>query len=213
MNRAEYEQLVCAWLDEPGREDLRARVVTAAQADPEFTRLLDEWCRFDELLRRGLPEPHGVAWARFKEHLAAALDDDVDRDDVLDQALRGLQPIDDCVDWPRMRGRIVSALTGREGSVTARTARRNRWITAGAALLAAAAVLLFSFMPEAGSGAGSPGLAVVTVSRQPAAELEPNGGEAYARITVEVAAVQPEFFFSIDPITTAGPSDETADLY
>ncbi len=217
MNRDAFEQLVSAWLDEPDRADLRTRIEAAAQADPELARLLNEWRRFDDLFRHGVPEAGGVDWTLLKTHVATAIDRNIlteqARDHALDEALRGLPGVDSRVDWPRFHERIASALTRSAGQAASHR-RRYTMVAGGAVMLAAAAALIFAFLPVAGPGVGSPGLALVTLGPPPAAQPGLASGVAYARITTgRPAEAQPERFFVIDPVKAAAPSNEAPDYY
>jgi hypothetical protein len=213
MNRAEFEQLVSAWLDEPRRDDLRGRVEAAARADAELARELDRWQRLMPLLREGLPAPLAVDWAALKARIATAIDrygaDGHADAEALDVALRRLPPVDDRVDWARLRGRIGAALTRAGGPVSARR-KRSRWVVSGAGLVAAAAAIVLALLPAGQTSSRSVGSASIAISPPPADQL--SRGIALARIA-DVAREQPERFFNVDPIVRTGPSEETAGYY
>jgi len=225
MNRDAFEQLVNAWLAEPDCADLRERVDAAIQAEPELARLLDDWRRFDQLLRRGCPPPRGVDWPRLKARvLAAAVPNARGQDEVLDAALCEMPSVGDRVHWSRFHTRVMAALTrsrvgwaSRPPEVASRppeaVPRRRRYtrVVAGAAtLLAAAAALLLAVLPHATPVVSSTGLVRVRLS----APLADGAGIAYAHIAgAPAAATLPEQFFAVDPMPKTGPSDEAAGYY
>jgi len=218
MNREDFEQLVSAWLDEPGRADLRALIDTAVRENPRLAAVLDEWRRLGGLLRRDARELDNIDWSEqqarisFALHNAASVADADAEDEALDAVLRGLPRVDDLVDWSRFHGRVSTAVA-RAARPGAARRRRHRWIAGAAGVLAAAAALLLAVIPNTGPPVPSAGMVRVTVSGPPpcAAAYE---GVAYVRVAdMGPPKEQPEVFFMIEPIKTTRPSDETAGYY
>jgi hypothetical protein len=218
MNRDAFEQLVNTWLAEPDRDELKTQIDAAIEAEPELANVLDEWRRFDELLRRGCPVPGGVDWSRFKTRVvAAAAQDARDEDDLLNAALRELPSVDDHVHWSRFHARVMAALTrsgvrwaSRPPETAFRRRRYTRVVAGAATLLAAAAALFLAILPHNGPLATGQGLVRVQVSAPPAS----GNGVAYVHIAgAPAAAASPERFFAVDPLPKSAPSAETADYY
>lgn len=92
MKHQAFEQLVSEWLDRPARDVLRARIEAALHADPSLARLMSEWLRLNELIRRGLPGPDGVQWDQFKGRVAALLERSSDDSAHGDEADRTAGP-------------------------------------------------------------------------------------------------------------------------
>lgn len=209
MTHAEFEQLVCAWLDEPQRTDLRQQVEAAIGADPSLAAHLDEWRRFDRCLRAALPPPGGVRWEALRLRFSQAVDEAVQREEfALDAALKHLPTVEHRVNWPRLHQRIASAVR--------RSAGRRAGLRAGLGVLslvglAAAAALVLSVLPDAAPSAVSSGLVQVSV-RTPA--LAPSSGTVVVRVSVpEGCEPEPERFFCIDPVRRGAIADEVAGYY
>jgi hypothetical protein len=218
MTRDAFEQLVDAWLAEPQRADLKAQIDAAVRAEPEWAPLLEEWRRFDQLLRRGCAAPQGVDWPRLKARVLAAAHQNASREDeLLDAALRAMPTVGDRVHWSRLHARVMAAITRSDVEWASRppdaAPRRRRYIrvVAGAAtLLAAAAALLLALLPSGAPLAAPRSLVRVGIGAPP-----PNGvGVVYVHIAGESAtAAPPERLFAIDPLPRTAPSDETAGFY
>lgn len=227
MDREAFEQLVSAWLDEPHRADLRARLERAVAAVPELAEVQAAYVRLVELLRRALAEPP-VDWAALKARVAAEIDRAAEReaaDPSWDARLRAALPgVEARVDWQTVQARIAAAVAACDRG-TGRRPRRLGWrVSLAAGSLAAAAALLLWF--------GRPGVepplppverpAAVPVAR--AEVVLPPGGASLvdregsvARMTIDedpvLAAVadpvepdesldesDPEVYFMLDPL-------------
>jgi hypothetical protein len=211
MTRDAFEQLVNAWLAEPGRDDLRRQVETAAAADPGVARLVAEWRRFDELMRRGCPAPRGVRWERLKARVLAAVEPgSATADEVFEAALRDLPPVADRIHWPRFHARVMAALTRSEAAAAPRRRLYTRIVAGTATLLAAAAALLLALLPHGTPMASPGGLVRVSLSAPPA-----NGaGIAYVHVSGALPSLAPpERLFVVDPMPNTGPSDAAAGYY
>ena len=215
MNRDAFEQLVSAWLDEPGCADLWRQVEEAVRLDPELARVLAEWRRFDDLFRSQAPELRRVDWAKLEGHISMAIDAapaNTPDEDALDTALRNLPSIESRVSWPRLHERIVAALRRSDQRIL-----RRRWRmvlgTAAVAGLAAAAALVLTILPNPSPAPLSSGVVRVTVG-VPEAVMGTSTGVAYARVSVtEAVREQPQRFFSIDPIQRPAASDDAGGFY
>jgi hypothetical protein len=198
MDREAFEQLVSAWLDEPERGELRARIEAAVRDDPELLVIWDDWRRVAEVLGRMPPVVQQVDWPRWSARVSAAVEADAAAVDGRLDALVGAPAAMERVDWARLHGRI-SAAVRRERASGVR--RRVRWVvgaTAGAAAAAAGLLLVLRAEPEA---IDMPRGSVKVVLARPAALTE---GTAIAKISApaEVAA-QPAEFFTVDPVSPA----------
>ena len=214
MNRDAFEQLVDAWLTEPQRADLKARIDDAVRAEPELRRVLAEWERFDDLLRQGWPTPRGVDWSRLKVRISAAVDQGKGveiPDDALDEMLHRLPRVDDRVQWTRFHDRIRQAVN-RAGA----RAGTRRWLFTRlapvGAFVAAAAGLVLALLPRGGLAPSATGVVRVTLGGPPVAAVD--DGVAYVQIAAgPMPAPSPQCFFTIDPAPNAGSSGDTTGYY
>ncbi len=214
MNRQEFEQLVCQWLDEPGRDDLRLAVQAAVASHPQFSDLLEEWRRLDWLLRTGMGMLPAVNWNRLKERITTAIREPVgeaDRsDETLDAVLRSLPNLDRRVDWSRLHRRITGSITRSEGQAAARRRLYVRVVAPATALLATAASLLLAWLPNVRPAVRPTGLAVALVGR-PTGDTQ--AGVATAMVARLEGNLSSERFFMVDPVPSAEPLDELSGLY
>jgi len=223
MDREAFEQLVSAWLDEPDRADIRARLDAAAAEDSEFARLREQSVRLDRSLREVAATPLPVAWSRLAARVGDAIDAAVGEDQTdaeLDARLRARPALEARVDWSRFRARVSNAI-GRPGAAR-QVWRHPRWrLSLAAGLLATAAallLLLFTYAPTPSTKPiGPAGVAHVSVlapggTSAPAAALRP-----VARLVVleesavptsqpgerngapEARSAEPEVYFMLEP--------------
>jgi hypothetical protein len=160
MDRERFEQLVSEWLDEPGREDLRARIEAAAADSPELARLRGEWLRLDRLVRTVPTGADQVDWPRLRQ----AINDNVEVGNpstALNGKLRELTSVRERVFWPRFRRRVAEAVAGVPDQPTTARFPYRRTMTGVAALAAAVALLMFALPTE--RTAAPPGVAWVEV--------------------------------------------------
>jgi len=209
VNPVDFEQLVCAWLDEPQQLDLARQVEQAVAADPALGALLEEWRRFDKCLHAAFPPACAVRWDRLRLRISQAVDEAARHDELaLDAALKNLPTVDRHVNWPRLHQRIATAVRRGERR---RVGLRAGLGALGLAGLAAAAALVLSVLPDAPPSAVSSGLVQVSV-RMPA--LVPSSGTVLVRVSVpDGCEPEPERFFSIDPIGRGATADEAAGYY
>ena len=215
MNRDAFEQLVSQSLDEPGRDDLRARIDAATSDNPERAALLDEWQRFDAELTARLRVPPTIDWNRFQTRVSNTLDSAANADDkseaALDNALRATPTLDEHVDWNAFRRRVSAHLDAHSTTTAARTLRPRILAAAVAALATAAALLIAILHPSTPPVPISTGVASVKISAP--ASLS-NAGVAIVRLVHADASLgEPEAFFVIDPATNAAPAEELPGLY
>lgn len=110
MERETFEQLLSDWLDEPQRDELRARVDAAAADSDERGALRAAWERLDGLIRAAPDVTRLVYWPRMRERfLGAVADDHVELAEV-DRHLAGLPGIEHRVRWERLQPRICAAV-------------------------------------------------------------------------------------------------------
>jgi hypothetical protein len=143
MNRETFEQLLSEWLDEPERDDLRARVEAALAETPALASIRDQWQRLDQLVRSAFPGGGRVDWSHFRRRVDADLETS-GTEATLDERLRRLTAVEHRVDWPRLHHRISRAVADAAG-----TTRLTRFPIrrVGVALAAAAALALMFTLP------------------------------------------------------------------
>lgn len=202
-----FEQLVSEWLDDRENAELRRRIDAAMADDASLARLLDEWERFDAVLRANAPEAGGVDWTHQQALVGEAVNDAA-RDDRLDTLLDSLPGVDGRVDWDRLASRI-------SGRVHTERRPNHRWRRAGgifAGVAVAAAVGLFAILPYATTPTAGPPVANLSVLAPPAAEK--NSGVVIVQITREnISEPQPPRYFAVDPVVVDAPTDEFVGLY
>lgn len=221
MYREAFKQLVSEWLDQPDRDDLRARIDAAADASAELAELRDEWLRLHRLVREGRPPVESVDWQRFRARTMADVEsiaaETEHATNVLNEALRNLPTIEEQVDWERFRSRVSVAVRTAAGRSPVLPQRWRR-IVAGLGMLAAAAALFLAVVlrpsaPEPVSGVARGHVEFVT---ELAEQSQP--GVAVARVEpLDVRedleappSPQPqlaEVFLMVDPLPRAGRTD------
>jgi len=184
MEPEAFEQLVSEWLDQRGREELRARIEAEVARAPELGRVRDEWLRLDTLLHAARLDPARIDWPRLRQRLLARLQA-ADGDSVDATRVRELTDISGRIDWTRLRRRIADRVDQAGGAPRVIRSAPHR-IAAGLGLLAAAAALVLMFVLPAGRAARPLGIARVHVAA-PAAPLRADGGPPLARVAISVA--------------------------
>jgi len=182
MDREAFEQLVSAWLDQPERPELRARIDAALAETPELGGVLAAWLRLDELVHSATPPVAGLDWSQVRRRIAAGVDEAV-ADDELDRRLRTLTGVETFVDWPRLRERISTAAHAAGGR-RRRVRFPLRRVAAGLGIAAAAAALAFMLTLPTGTGVVPGGWARVHVSAPGGLLTEVHPGAACARVAV-----------------------------
>jgi hypothetical protein len=74
MNREQLEASLSAWLDEPGRANLRAELDRLIRDTPALGALRADWERLTELLRSSGECPRGrVEWNQLRQQILTAV--------------------------------------------------------------------------------------------------------------------------------------------
>jgi hypothetical protein len=180
--REAFEQLVSEWLDQRGREDLRAQVESAVAQSPGLARVKDEWLHLDRLVRNACPSIPGVDWPRLRQRIIERLDSER-ADFGVDQRVREATLIEQRVDWPRLRKRISQAVASADRKPTVIRLPLRR-LAAGIALLAAAAVVVFMFTLPMKSPTAPTGFVRAHISAPVDVSKPHDDGRAFARVTV-----------------------------
>lgn len=218
MNRDDFEKTVSDWLDNPGSETLRRQIAAALEQDPGLQQVLDEWQRFDRLVRSSPPTPIGVDWEKMARRMrTAAACDDESADGRLDEALRTTAVLDRRVDWERLRERTVAAAWSTNVAASGVTRRAILRVVAGG--LATAAAIGLAWLPtrsnvfETQADESEPAVVAVTVD----VPMEPtnvmSGFVEVEIVDVQISAPKPERFFVLDPVVSRGPQAEVTDYY
>ncbi len=146
LTRDEFEQLLSDWLDNPHDRDLCERLDAALAADPGLRSLSDQHQTIMSILATPeLPVDWDALRAAIRSAIAAeaARSHGASDDDALDAALARYRRIDDRVLWPRLQERISTRVAAeRRPSL----ARRRWWLTVGASVTSAAAVLTLAVL-------------------------------------------------------------------
>lgn len=143
MDRETFEQLVSEWLDEPQRDDLRARIEAALAETPALASIRDQWQRLDQIVRSAFPGGGRVDWSHFRRRVDAGLEPS-GTEAALDERLRRLTAVEHQVDWPRLHQRISQAIADAAGPPKLSRFPINRL---GVALAAAATLALMFTLP------------------------------------------------------------------
>jgi hypothetical protein len=204
MTLLDFEELLSAWLDEPGDVARRARIDAAVQAEPGWAGELARWEKLNAALRATPPALQRVDWPRAGQRMArhvattAAAAPELRLDELLADEPAALAG----VDWTRVRTRISAAVTAER---PARLRHARRWYLGAAAGLAAAAAIFLAVTTYDARLPHAPATVNVARVSGPTGVLR---GSAYAKISAppEVAA-QPTQFFIVDPIRKTQPED------
>ncbi|MBL8877776.1 MAG: hypothetical protein JNG88_01550 [Phycisphaerales bacterium] len=202
--REELERLLSDWLDEPGRDELRARIDALVGSDAELIAVRRVWLR----MRAAIQAPPRVNWTAQHERIMAALPTGLRSDEQLDERLAaGLRVTAEAapIDWKKLQARVIDALEGA-GSATSdakgieaiRTAAPRivrfpvwRRTLAGIGVAAAAALavwlaprILLTTIGPADGEAETTSVVIVSVKTVAAPVGVADGGRAVAMIRV-----------------------------
>ena len=184
MDPDTFEQLVSQWLDSPERHDLRAQIEAAAAKSEELVRLKNEWLRLDALVRSAAPSVEGLDWNRLHQSIQSGLD--TPEAAGFDERLRSLTAVHQRVDWPRLRRRMSQAVASASQRPMVERSPLAR-ASAGVALVAAAAALVFMLTLPARPPAATAGFAQVRVSPPARAALSSDYHAPFARVSVSAS--------------------------
>lgn len=226
--REQLESLLSEWLDDPARDDLRARIDALVGDDAELIASRRAWL----LLHAAFLQSPRVNWTLQRERILAALPaaprSVEDLDSRLDAALQ-VTGATAPVDWQKMKSGVMDAVAAQ--SDAPRVVRFPVWRrrVAGLAVAAAAALavwlapwhLLSPTTPVAPHSSGS-SVAVVRISTIATREFGASEGDAVAKIHVvaladSAAMAKPAIvpsdddYFMIDPLVSAATAGTSAE--
>lgn len=211
MTPAEFEQLLSAWLDEPQRADLNARLAEALAEEPTRAALLREWQTLDRHVRALGHTAPGVNWPALHERICAAARAQPAAS-TLENALARLPGLDERIHWDRLRSRISAAVATADRQRHL-SQRRFRQLLGVASALAAAAALVLAVLP-ATTPKSAPRGTIECSLVPPAPAKFPDEGIAYASIVIPAKSEsQPEQLLHVDPIEANRAPEDVAGFY